>query len=229
MIQKLSAFTICLILSSFMSQAQFRVGPTGGLNFNRQVFKSNTNRYEGLFRSRLGFHVGLQSDLILNKHMTFQSELLYTLKGGYFKSDRVNVSEEYWSDLSYVQLPLMLTYKLDVNKAYIFVAGGPFLSKLIHTAHRYYSNGENIENGQLRIGLDIFTDQIKPWDAGVKLKAGFELKKGFSMSAFYDISTADINPQFTVTRNKTFGVQWAFLFSTTEEDRYNRFESFYEF
>jgi hypothetical protein len=77
--------------------------------------------------------------------------------------------------------------------------------------------------------LDNFTDQIKPWDAGVKLKAGFELKKGFSMSAFYDISTADINPQFTVTRNKTFGVQWAFLFSTTEEDRYNRFESFYEF
>ncbi len=49
------------------------------------------------------------------------------------------------------------------------------------------------------------------------------------MSAFYDVSTSDINPQFTVTRNKTFGVQLSYLFSMTEEDRYNRFEKFYEF
>ena len=30
-------------------------------------------------------------------------------------------------------------------------------------------------------------------------------------------------------RNKTFGVQLAYIFSLTEEDRYNRFENFYEF
>lgn len=229
MYRKIALLVFSCICLAGVSEAQFRIGPTGGLNFNRQVFKSNTYRFDGLFKSRLGFHVGIQSDLILNKHVSFQSELLYTLKGGYYKSDRVNVSEEYWSDVSYVQLPLLLTYKLDVNKAYLFVAGGCFLSKLIYTGHRYYSNGDNIESGKLRVGLNNLTDQIKPWDAGVKFKAGFELKKGFSMCAFYDIGTADINPQFTITRNKTFGVQWAFLFSTTEEDRYNRFENFYEF
>ena len=126
-------------------------------------------------------------------------------------------------------MPICLTAKLDVKSAYIFAGAGPYISKLIYSSHTYTSNGFNIENGSLRVGTNYDTDQVKPWDAGVKLKAGFELKRGMYMSVFYDISTSDINPQFTVTRNKTFGVQFGYLFSLTEEDRYNRFENFYEF
>lgn len=221
--------SVLLLLSAVQNFAQFRVGPIGGLNYNRQVFKSNTYRYEGVFRSHLAFSAGVIGDLVLDKHLSLQPELIYTLRGGFYKSDRLNVSEEYQNDLSYISLPVCLTAKLDVNKAYLIAGAGPFLEKLIHSSHKYYSNGQNIENGRLRVGTNNETDQIKPWNAGVRLKAGFELKKGMYMVAFYDIGTSDINPQFTVTRNKTFGIHLAFLFSTTEEDRYNRFEKFYEF
>jgi hypothetical protein len=209
--------------------AQVRIGPVGGLNFNRQVFKSNSYRYEGVFRTQLGFNMGAMADIILNRNLSLQTELIYTLRGGYYKSDRYNVSEEYNTDMGYISLPICLTGKLDVRSAYLIFGAGPFLEKLMHSQHKFYSNGQNVENGKLRVGTNYTTDQLKPWNAGVKVKAGFELKKGMYMVAFYDIGTSDINPQFTVTRNKTFGIQLGYLFSTTEEDRYQRFEKFYEF
>lgn len=218
---------LCVLSGNLL--AQVRVGPVGGLNFNRQVFKSNSYRYEGVFRTQLGFNMGAMADIIMNRNLSLQTELIYTLRGGYYKSDRYNVSEEYNTDMGYISLPICLTGKLDVRSAYLIFGAGPFLEKLMHSQHKFYSNGKNVENGKLRVGTNYTTDQLKPWNAGVKVKAGFELKKGMYLVAFYDISTSDINPQFTVTRNKTFGIQLGYLFSTTEEDRYERFEKFYEF
>ena len=229
MIKRVWLLSCFIFIFGLATQAQLRLGPTGGLNYNRQVFKSNTYRLDALFKSRLGYHVGIMSDLVLDKSLSLQSELLFTRRGGYYKTEGLNVSEEFQSDLSYITLPICLTYKYDVKSAYLILGAGPYLEKLIHSSHNVYSNGENIENGPMRVGTSYYTDQIKPWSAGVKVKAGFELKKGFYMVAFYDIGTADVNPQFTVTRNKTYGVQWSYIFSTTEEDRYNRFENFYEF
>ncbi len=220
---------LSVLVASVSAQAQLRLGPIGGLNYNRQVFKSNANRYEGVFTSRMGVNAGVLSDLVINRRISLQSELLFTQRDGYYKNDRPVVNEEFRSDLSYVSLPACLTYKIDVNKAYLILGAGPYAAKLIHSSHSFHSNGRNVSNGQLRVGTNYETDQIKPWDFGVKLKAGFELKKGMYMVAFYDIGAYDINPQMVVTRNKTFGVQWAFIFSTTEEDRYNRFENFYEY
>ncbi|HPI54671.1 MAG TPA: porin family protein [Chitinophagaceae bacterium] len=220
-------FSVMMMATS--ASAQFRIGPTGGLNFNRQIFKSNTYRYDGIFKTRLGFHIGVLSDLVIRHDLSLQTELLYSLRGGHYKSERTNLAEEYHDDLGYVSLPICLTYKYDVKAGYIIVGAGPYLEKLIHSSHKYYSNGSNIESGQLRVGTDYTISQVKPWGAGVKIKAGFELKKGMYCVGYYDIGTTDINPQFQVTRNKTFGVQLAYIFSLTEEDRYNRFENFYEF
>ncbi len=219
----------CTVLFVSDISAQLRVGPTGGLNFNRQIFKSNTYRYDAIFKTRLAFHAGVISDLVVTKNLSLQSELLYSLRGGYYKSERTNIAEQYQSDLSYISLPVCLTFKFDVKGAYLVAGAGPYLEKLIHSSHKYYSNGSNIESGPLRVGTNYNLDQIKPWNAGVKVKAGFELKKGMYCVGYYDIGTSDINPQFQVTRNKTFGVQFAYIFSLTEEDRYNRFENFYEF
>lgn len=225
------ALSLYLLLSfiALNSVAQFRMGPTGGLNFNRQVFKSNTYRYDGVFKSRLGYNIGIVTDLVVTPHLSLQTDVVYSHKGGYYKTERLNIAEEFTDDLGYLEVPVCLILKKDVKSAFLFVGAGPYLSKLLYSHHTYTSNGYNIENGPMRVGTNYETDQLKPWDAGIKFKAGFELKKGFTMNAFYDVSTTDINPQFTVTRNKTFGIQLAYIFSLSEEDRYNRFENFYEF
>jgi hypothetical protein len=229
MFKKLFLSFIAIVVISQLGFAQFRMGPIGGLNFNRQVFKSNTYRYNDLFTTKLALNLGLITDLTISKNISLQSELLYTQRGGNFKSERVNITEDYDAKLGYVSLPVTLVGKLDVKGAYLLAGAGAYLEKMIISRHSFSSNGVNIESGPLRVGTNMYTDQIKPWSAGVKLKAGFELKKGMYCVAFYDIGTSDLNPQFTVARNKTFGVQMGYIFSLTEEDRYNRFESFYEF
>jgi hypothetical protein len=228
---KKQIFFISLFVFSFLvnTNAQFRIGPTGGLNFNRQVFKSNTYKYEALFKNQLGFHVGAISDVVITPYLSLQSELIYTRRGGYYSTERTNVSEEYKAVVGYISLPLCMTLKKDVKGAYVIAGAGPYIERLMHSSHSYSSNGADVENGSLRVGTNFLTDQIKPWSAGVKLKSGFELKSGFYTVVYYDIGTADINPQLTVTRNKTYGVQFGYIFSLTEEDRYNRFNNFYEF
>ena len=229
MFKKIFLSFIAIVFISQLGFAQFRMGPIGGLNFNRQIFKSNTYRYNDVFTTKLGLNLGLITDLTISKNISLQSELLYTQRGGNFKTERINISEEYNAKLGYVSMPVTLVGKLDVKGAYLVAGAGVYLEKLIFSSYSFSSNGVNIESGPLKVGTNMYTDQMKPWNAGVKLKAGFELKKGMYCVAFYDISTTDLNPQFTINRNKTFGVQLGYIFSLTEEDRYNRFENFYEF
>lgn len=218
-----------IIIATQAVMAQFRIGPTGGLNFNRQVFKSNSYKYDGLFKNQVGFHMGAISDLVITPRWSLQSELIYTRRGGSYKTERLNVAEEFKSTVGYLSLPLCMTYKQDFKSAYLIMGVGPYLEKLLHSTQTYNINGLNIESGSMRVGTDYTQDEIKPWSAGVKLKAGFELKSGFYGVFYYDIGTSDINPRMTATRNKTYGVQFAYIFSLTEEDRYNRFNNYYEF
>jgi len=217
------------VLSTSGAMAQFRLGPIVGVNYNRQTQKSNTYRYENLFQNRLAFNVGVIGDLVITPWLSIQPELLYTFKGGAYQLEQPNLSEEYKANLGYVQLPISLTGKLVVGKAAIFGSVGGYVSKLVFTNHSYTLNDDINETGKLRVGTDYFTDQIKPWDAGARFKFGVELNRGFYLAAFYDVGAYDINPQFTVTRNKTVGVQTGYIFSLSEEDRYDRFENFYEF
>lgn len=229
MFKKIIFSCVAILFMQFSAMAQFRIGPVGGLNFNRQIFKSNTYRYDDVFTTKLGLNVGVITDLTVSKNISLQTELLYTQRGGNYKTERLNITEEYNAKLGYVSVPVTLVGKLDVKSAYIIAGAGVYLEKLIFSSHSYYSNGNNIESGPLKVGTNMYTDQMKPWNAGVKVKAGFELKKGFYGVVYYDIGTTDLNPQFTINRNKTFGVQLGYIFSLTEEDRYNRFENFYEF
>lgn len=229
MLKKNCLLTLFLMAVGILAHAQLRLGPIGGVNFNRQIFKSNTYRYDDVFTTKLGLNIGMMADWVMHKNFSIQSELIYAQRGGNYKTEHINITESYNSKLGYISLPIVFTGKLDVNSAYLIAGAGVYIEKLIFSSHSYYSNGNNIENGPLKVGTNMYTDQIKAWGAGVKFKAGFELKKGMYAVAFYDIGTTDLNPQFTVVRNKTFGAQLGFLFSLTEEDRYNRFEHFYEF
>jgi hypothetical protein len=204
---------------------QFRIGPTGGVIFSHQNQKSNTYNFEGVYTSRISFIAGASMDIRIRKNFNFQPEVLYSLKGGTY----TNLKEESKVNLGYLVVPMVLSYKLDLNKAYMVFGAGPYVSKLVINNHSYIQNGKDVESGKLRVGTNYDTDQIKPWDAGFKFKLGFEHKKGLFFNAFYDLGTADVNPQFTITHNKAIGVQIGYLFSVTEEDRYERFNEFYDF
>ena len=211
------------------AQAQVRIAPMMGFNFNRQIQKSNNNKFQGLFNTKLHFSVGAMGDIILTDYLSVQPELLYTFKGGAYQLEPSSVSEDFSTNLGYLQLPVCITGKLDVKRGFLFAGAGMYVSRLVFTNYSLDQNYQNVDAGRLRVGNDYLSDQVKPWDYGLKFKLGFELKRGLYMGAFYDVGLQDVNPQYTVTRNKTVGVQVGWSISLTEEDRYERFENFYEF
>ena len=64
---------------------------------------------------------------------------------------------------------------------------------------------------------------------GLKFKTGFEIKRGMNMGVYYEMGLTDINPQFVQTYNKVFGVSVSYLFSITQEDKYNRYPDYYHY
>jgi len=221
-----------LILSVFLfgnAGAQFRIAPMMGFNFNRQIQKSNNTRFQGLFNTNLHFSVGAMGDILLTDNLSIQPELLYTFKGGAYQLEPSTVTEEYSNSLGYISLPVCITGKIDLNRAFVFAGVGGYISRLTFTSYSLDQNAANVDAGKLRVGNDYLSDQVKPWDYGFKFKAGMELKRGFYMGAFYDVGMQDVNPQVVVTRNKTIGVQLGWVLSVTEEDKYERFEDFYQF
>jgi hypothetical protein len=227
---KRTLLIICICAFGFAANAQFRLGPEVGFNFNRQIHKSNSYRFERLFSSQFGYSIGAIGDWVITDYLSLQPELIYTFKGGQYNMEEASsVSESYKARLGYISMPITLVAKKDVKWGYLIAGAGGYVSKLMFSAYTLDQNGVNVNSGSLRVGSDFYADQIKAWDAGIKVKAGLELKKGFFVNAFYDIGAYDVNPQFTTTRNKTIGVQTGFIFSLTEEDRYERFENFYEF
>ena len=209
--------------------AQVRLAPVAGLNLNQQIQKSNNNRFQGVFSTKLHFSVGVMSDIILTDFLSLQPELLYTFKGGSYTLEPSSVSEQYTNNLGYVSMPVCITGKLNVRGGALFAGAGGYVSRIAFTSFELDQNSERVDAGKLRIGRDHLSDQIMPWDYGLKFKTGFELQRGFYMSAFYEIGLKDVNPQWPETRNQTVGVQIGWILSLTEEDKYERFENFYEF
>ncbi len=226
---KRTLLIICIFAFGLSASAQFRLGPTVGFNFNRQIHKSNSYRFENIFSSQFGYSIGAIGDLVITDYLSLQPELIYTFKGGQYDLEESIVTENFQSRLGYISMPISLVAKKDVKWGYLVAGAGGYISKLMFSSYSLDQNNVNVSAGSLRVGGDFNADQIRAWDAGVKVRAGIELKKGFFVNAFYDIGAYDINPQFTTTRNKTVGVQTGFIFSLTEEDRYERFENFYEF
>ncbi len=212
-----------------VAHAQVRIAPMMGFNFNRQIQSSNNNKFQGIFNTKLNFSVGAMGDILLTDFLSIQPEILYSFKGGAYELESASVSEKFTNNLGYIQMPVCITGKLDVKRGFLFAGAGIYAGRLVYSNYVLEQNYKNVDAGELRVGKDYLRDQITPWDYGFKFKAGLELNKGFYMGAFYDVGSKDINPQYAVTRNKTIGVQFGWSISLTEEDRYERFENFYEF
>lgn len=226
---KRAFFLLAVVCFFGTANAQVRLAPMAGFNFNRQIQKSNNNRFQGLFNTKLNFSAGVMADIVLTNFLSLQPELLYTFKGGSYTIEPSSVSEEYSNTIGYISMPVCLTGKINVKGGALFLGAGAYASRVSFTSFDLKQNEQRVDAGKLRIGKDYLSDQVTPWDYGFKFKTGFELQRGFYMGAFYDVGMKDVNPQYAQTRNQTVGVQLGYILSLTEEDKYERFENFYEF
>jgi hypothetical protein len=155
------------LLLSLVTTAQVKLGAKGGVNLASWNMKVNGTKEED-YKSKLGLQAGFVADISLGKSLSFQPQLLYTVKGTAEEhnghNDNLNVNA--------IDLPLNLLYKSTAKFGTVFFGGGPNIGYNLGGKVKSHDAGEDGE----KIEIGNKDGQIKALDFGVNFTSGIELK-----------------------------------------------------
>lgn len=160
-----SSLIVVVLLLSISIKAQdkpLEFGIKAGINVSRMSGNG------GASKAVVGFKTGVTLDYTLKNEWYLLTELGYSLQGG--KDDQMSLN------LSYLQLPVHIGYKLQTNSrnSYIILHAGPYIGYAV--------------SGQWKVGgisVDAFSDVMTSQNAGLKrFDCGFGMGVGLGFNKF---------------------------------------------
>ena len=191
--KKLLLLTTLLTCFQVGTYGQLRFGLTGGLQSSK--ITASASGVSLNTSSVLGFHLGGVAEYAVNDNIYIRPELLFSSKGGVFKSG----TSSFKLNTSYIELPIQVLYKYELQSGKLVGGLGPYFGFLL---------GGTDTGRAISVGTDV-----KGVDAGLKLIGGYELlEPGLMINLFYNAGLANINPDSDVTiKNSTVGLSLTFL------------------
>lgn len=175
---RITILSVALIFAGVsMTEAQSaRSGLKGGLNLSNLYIDDVED--ENL---RAGFHAGFFTQLLMVPGFAIQPELVYATKGAKADYNIAGVQGESKFNLNYIDLPVLLTFKL-ANAADIHI--GPYVSYLLRV-----NTSTDGDLGSSQRSLD--RDDYEKWDYG--LSGGLVLNfDAISIGARYNYGLNEI-------------------------------------
>lgn len=223
-------FLVFIPLAFTRLQAQVRLGILGGVNSDKVLETNNIPGWDTTTkpfdRSRTGFQLGVMLEIpIGHTGLYFQPWISYITKGRLYQQNNDSLTalatdtvyNKQTLKLSYVEMPLNLTYKIPITRNKdnkLFFSAGPYFSFIYSgnvttesltttgTDRQYNSATEPVTVGK---GGNTY----KTWDIGVNGRAGFELGK-VVISAYYsrgltNFYNSDYYPYHGTFHHEVFG------------------------
>ena len=224
-------FVFLLFLVSTETFAQFRVGIRGGVQLDNQSFdvspiqsgfRPNEVTITGDDRKfRLGFHAGFIGDYRFSDYLCLQGGLFFTDKGVQFRkkesmqSGDLDIKQNF--RLSYIELPLILVYNIDMGGNAIRLGGGPYAAYAISGNFKQDLHWPGLDEAydkdqKLGIGSDD-GDIFKSFDAGITIEAAFDADVSM-ISVFYSQGILNVANGDNQARNSTIGLSLAYLLNS---------------
>jgi hypothetical protein len=221
---------LLLVVTVFALQttdAQVRLGFTGGPNYSTQIWTSNTYSM-GVSKYRLQYHFGANIDIPVSEDWSINPEILFSYQGSQLTQENSVLQNQTTTNIGYAKMPVTLQYMIDKEKMFWQFNAGAYISRVGITNYTFLQNDINLNSGRLRVGTTT-DNQLMPWDYGFRVKAGFEIKKGIGMHFFYDHGIKDISPQMTQAYNRVLGGSLIYMFNLSNADRYSRYPDYYNY
>ncbi|WP_223607944.1 porin family protein [Chryseobacterium sp. OSA05B] len=179
-------------------------GVKGGMNV------SSLSKDEGLDdqKSKIGFNAGVFANIPVAESFSIQPEVLYSQYGS--KADYTVLGNKFSSStkLDYIAVPVMFQYNLIPN---LFVEAGPEFGFLVSAKNKI----KNESNGNSSTS-DNYKDDLKTFNFGIGLGAGYYFTDNFGITARYVAGLTDVakdRPNGSdAVRNNTFQVGLAYKF-----------------
>jgi hypothetical protein len=137
--------------------------------------------------SRVGFTIGAFLEHKYNAHFSFQPALNFVQKGG--KGSNSDITYDY--KFSYLELPLDFLYNLKAGSGRFFIGGGPWFAAGLGGKSKI-DDGTGAKNSDIKFGNDNAKADLRTFELGGDILAGFKMKGGFLLSANYSFSLHNI-------------------------------------
>lgn len=150
---------------------------------------SNISNFEDS-SSRPAFHIGAVAEIFINEKFSVQPELLYSAQGARYDYTETEIDYN-----SYYSKTKTETLKLD----YITI---PIIAKY------YIVKGLNVQAGPqfafnvtAKNHIEDIKENVKSFDFGLGLGAGYELSNGMFFDTRYNIGLSKVNKEGDASRN----------------------------
>lgn len=223
-----------LILSTLLYstlQAQVRLAAWGGVHSSNLIEKNSIPGYDTAngkyFSPNTGFELGVLAEIPFGKDNLFlEPGIFYSAKGNQYQryyDSSINQNDTLYNqhtlNLSYVEIPLYLTWKLSLSKNqkdHFYLSAGPYFAFIYGATESYqnrvlqYNSTDYIyQSGTEDLGVGNGPDKYKTFDIGIVAKAGFELGNvligAYFSRGLTNIYTAEYPSTF---HNQVFGASF---------------------
>ncbi|REC78494.1 PorT family protein [Chryseobacterium elymi] len=179
-------------------------GVKGGMNV------SSLSKDEGLDdqKSKIGFNAGVFANIPVAESFSVQPEVLYSQYGA--KADYTLLGTKYSSStkLDYIAVPVMFQYNLIPN---LYLEAGPEFGFLVSAKNKI----KNENNGNSSTS-DNYKDDLKTFNFGIGIGAGYYFTPNFGLTARYVAGLTDVakdRPNGSdAVKNNVFQVGLAYKF-----------------
>ncbi len=168
-----------------------------------------------------GGRFGLGFDSKVSKHVFIQTGLQYVMNGYLQNTTK--------GDLNYsvntLQIPLNVVYKTEkLTGGVLFISAGPYFAINMFGTKKYSPADSTEYTQQINVGTDP-RDDIKYFDLGLGINAGYEFKSGFFARVHYQAGLANLNQigdDNNKLKSKNQGVSIGYLVGSNKAKRNDR-------
>ena len=207
--KSLLAFSFLAVIGATAFSQNIKWGIQAGA-----AIASQQAKYSGISitsDSKVGFTLGVLSDIAITDNFTFQPGLNFTQKGSKFSDSDGEVTQT----LNYVDLPLNFLYHAPAGKGKFFAGLGPVVNYGISGKVKMTTTGEPEVSEDVKFGNDEAEDNYKPFEFGGNILAGYEFSNGVFAAASYNAGLSNIavgGDSDNTIKNRYFGVKIGFKF-----------------
>lgn len=195
---------LSMVMITIVATSKAQIGVQAGATFATVKITDNTSGSGSMSTSsKVGFTVGVFTDVPLSENFIFQPALNYTQKGGKTTDTFQGITDESNLTLNYLELPLNFLYK---PAGGFFVGAGPTLSYGLSGKNKETVTGGQPQETTVKFGSDA--DQIKPFEFSGNLLAGYILSNGIFFSVNYNMGFSNLsNDNSEKVKNNYFGIR----------------------
>jgi hypothetical protein len=214
-----------LSLLLFSASAQVSFGVQGGAVFSKpkSTYEVNSTLPITVEASgRTGFSAGLFADLPLGESgFRLMPELSYVSKGGRgntqigisLPTGPAQIGIDLTSTINYLELPLNVAYSAPIGDNFLVIGAGPYVAVGLNgKTLAKFSDDVGISDQEEPIVFGSTGDEIRRWDYGANLMAGFIHPSGLMLKANYSLGIPNLanegNPEL---RNRYFGLSLVYF------------------